>query len=70
MDQPGAGGRIQLWPLRSQAHPQVLCLAHGPRQRGLRSGEEWSHHVHQHSQVQVLGCDELLGPRHHLRQVG
>ena len=70
MVQPGAGVGFQLWSLRSQAHPPVLCPAHGASPWGLRGGEERSHHVHQHSQVQVLGCSELLGPGHHLRQVG
>ena len=46
--------------------PPALCPAHGERQRCVRGGEERPHHVHQHAQVQVLGCCELLGPRHHL----
>ena len=70
MVQPGAGVGLQLWPLRSQAHPPVLHPAHGPGQGCLRGGEERSHHVHQHPQVQVLGRAELLGPGHHLREVG
>ena len=70
MDHPGAGVGLQLWPLRSQAHPPVLRPAHDQRERGLRGGEERAHHVHQHAQVQVLGCGELLGPGHHIREVG
>ena len=70
MGHPGAGGRLQLGPLRPQAHPQVLCPAHGKGQRGLRGGEERSHHVHKHPQVQVPGRTELLSSGHHIRQVG
>ena len=50
----------------SKAHPQVLCPAHGEGQRGLRSGEERSHHVHKYPQVQVLGRAELLSPGYHV----
>ena len=46
LDQPGAGGRVLLGPLRSQAHPQVLCPGDDTRSRGFRSGEKQSHHVH------------------------
>ena len=70
MVQPGAGVGFQLGSLRPQAHPPVLHPAHGPGQRGLRGGEERSHHVHKHPPVQVPGRAELLSPGHHVRQVG
>ena len=70
MVQPGAGVGFQLGPLRPQAHTPVLHPAHGPGQGCLRGGEERSHHVHKHPPVQVPGRAELLGPGHHVRQVG
>ena len=70
MVQSGSGVGLQLGPLRPQAHPPVLHPAHVPGQGCLRGGEERAHHVHKHPPVQVPGRAELLGPGHHVREVG